>query len=91
VLSLPHLIKQTTFMVDALQKRFIAGAICPQCHLMDKIVVYTMNERPIAECVRCGYQQQTIDQKKSDTINKNGKKRKVLWLKPKVNAKESSD
>lgn len=40
------------------KKRFIAGAICPQCHLIDKIVVYQQAEANFAECVRCGYKQE---------------------------------
>ncbi len=39
-------------------KRFIAGAICPQCQCLDKIVVYTTNDVKNAECVSCGFQQQ---------------------------------
>ena len=34
-------------------RRFIAGAVCPRCGLMDKLVVESGgNER---ECVSCGY------------------------------------
>ena len=38
-------------------KRFIAGAVCPRCAEMDKLVMYN-NDRgeQIRECVRCGYQ-----------------------------------
>lgn len=39
-------------------KRFIAGAVCPKCQLVDKLVVYSKDEQEICECVRCGYQQQ---------------------------------
>jgi len=39
-------------------KRFIAGALCPQCQCLDKIVVYSLNEVKMAECVSCGFQQQ---------------------------------
>lgn len=38
-------------------KRFIAGAVCPQCQLIDKIVVYTENHTEVCECVRCGHKQ----------------------------------
>ena len=40
------------------QKRFIAGATCPECQLVDKIVVYQQEGTEFCECVRCGYQQQ---------------------------------
>ena len=38
------------------KRRFIAGAVCPRCALMDKIVMYD-NERGerVRECVACGY------------------------------------
>jgi uncharacterized metal-binding protein (TIGR02443 family) len=39
-------------------KRFIAGAVCPQCQLADKIVVYQEADTAYCECVRCGYLQQ---------------------------------
>ena len=40
------------------QKRFIAGATCPQCLLIDKIVVYQQDGIEYCECVRCGHSQQ---------------------------------
>ena len=44
--------------MTAIQKRFIAGATCPQCLLVDKIVVYQIEGTEYCECVRCGHQQQ---------------------------------
>ena len=37
-------------------KRFIAGAVCPKCSEMDKLVMYR-NEEDVEtrECVACGY------------------------------------
>jgi uncharacterized protein len=39
-----------------MQRRFIAGAVCPRCSQMDKIVMYDndLGER-VRECVSCGY------------------------------------
>ena len=39
-----------------MQRRFIAGAVCPRCAQMDKIVMYdnAACER-VRECVNCGY------------------------------------
>lgn len=39
-----------------MQKRFIAGAVCPRCAELDKIVMYD-NEHGerVRECVSCGY------------------------------------
>ncbi len=39
-----------------MQRRFIAGAVCPRCAEIDKIVMYDneIGER-VRECVSCGY------------------------------------
>lgn len=37
------------------QKRFIAGAVCPKCAAMDKIVMYQEQGRTLRECVKCGF------------------------------------
>lgn len=39
-----------------MQRRFIAGAVCPRCSALDKIVMYDneIGER-VRECVSCGY------------------------------------
>ena len=43
-------------------KRFIAGAVCPRCAEMDKLVMYTNDqEQQVRECVRCGYQDVMTD------------------------------
>ncbi len=37
-------------------KRFIAGAVCPKCSEMDKIVMYKDESgKENRECVACGY------------------------------------
>lgn len=37
-------------------KRFIAGAVCPKCSEMDKLVMYANEDgRETRECVACGY------------------------------------
>lgn len=41
-----------------IQKRFIAGATCPQCQLIDKIVVFQQDGIEHCECVRCGHAEQ---------------------------------
>ncbi len=40
-----------------IQKRFIAGAVCPRCAAMDKIVTYTLDGQQYRECVRCDFRQ----------------------------------
>ncbi len=38
-----------------IQKRFIAGAVCPRCAAMDKIVAYAVDGQQFRECVKCDY------------------------------------
>ncbi len=38
-----------------IKKRFIAGAICPKCSELDKIVVYQKEGQDFRECVSCGF------------------------------------
>jgi uncharacterized protein len=38
------------------RRRFIAGAVCPRCSLMDKIVVNLDTDQ--RECVACGFSEQ---------------------------------
>lgn len=37
------------------KKRFIAGAVCPRCSEMDKIVNYREGDKNYRECVACGF------------------------------------
>ena len=39
----------------AIKRRFIAGAVCPRCSAMDKIVVYREEDKDFRECVGCGF------------------------------------
>jgi len=42
-------------------RRFIAGAVCPQCQREDRVVVYRVNDRDCRECVACGWQERWIE------------------------------
>ena len=37
------------------KRRFVAGAVCPRCSEMDKLVVYNEDGKDYRECVSCGY------------------------------------
>ena len=37
------------------KKRFIAGAVCPCCGEMDKIVMFQQDDKSVRECVACGF------------------------------------
>ena len=38
--------------------RFIAGAVCPRCGEMDRIVAFKENDENFRECVSCGFKEQ---------------------------------
>ena len=38
-----------------IKKRFIAGAVCPRCAAMDRLVMYEDDGRTVRECVECGF------------------------------------
>jgi hypothetical protein len=43
-------------------KRFIAGAVCPRCAEMDKLMMYADEDKQqVRECVRCGYKDVMTD------------------------------
>ena len=36
-------------------KRFIAGAVCPKCGEMDRLVMFRQDGKQFRECVNCGF------------------------------------
>ena len=49
-------------------KRFIAGAVCPKCSEMDKMVMFRNEENiQTRECVACGYTDTVKDEPESST------------------------
>ncbi len=36
-------------------KRFIAGAVCPRCNAMDRLVIFRRDDKDFRECVSCGF------------------------------------
>ena len=47
------------------KKRFIAGAICPKCSALDRIVMYRQNDKDYRECVACGFNDEMCFQPKN--------------------------
>ena len=45
-------------MAYSTTRRFVAGAICPRCSEMDKLVVYNDQGKDFRECVACGYKEE---------------------------------
>ncbi|SFM54307.1 YheV family putative zinc ribbon protein [Marinobacter pelagius] len=63
-------------------KRFIAGAVCPRCAEMDKIMMFTDdNDKQIRECVACGFTDGLSEE--PDT--------QVLELETRVNKRKNED
>ena len=42
-------------MAFSTTRRFIAGAACPKCGLLDKVVAYAEEGASYRECVACGF------------------------------------
>lgn len=42
-------------MAYSTKRRFVAGAVCPRCSAMDKLVVYSEDGKDFRECVACDY------------------------------------
>jgi uncharacterized metal-binding protein (TIGR02443 family) len=38
-----------------IKKQFIAGAVCPKCGAMDRIVMYKKDRADFRECVSCDF------------------------------------
>ena len=49
-------------MSEKITKRFIAGAVCPRCGEMDRLVTYTSAEGTFKECVACDFSEKQIAQ-----------------------------
>ena len=63
-------------------KRFIAGAICPRCAEMDKIMMFTKDDGDqVRECVACGFTDAVSDTPQPDTAE----------LQTRVNKRDNKD
>lgn len=45
-------------MAYSQKRRFVAGAVCPRCSEMDKLVVYNEDGKDFRECVNCGFKEE---------------------------------
>ncbi|MBS9434276.1 YheV family putative zinc ribbon protein [Photorhabdus hainanensis] len=52
------------------RKRFIAGAVCPECHSQDTLAMWQEDQVDVVECVHCGYQQRQTDEKVTSHVRK---------------------
>lgn len=43
------------------RKRFIAGAVCPQCQAQDTLAVGQEEQVDVVICIKCGYHQRQSD------------------------------
>jgi uncharacterized metal-binding protein (TIGR02443 family) len=58
-------------MNKALKKRFIAGAICPQCKAMDTMALTKENGVEKVTCVSCGEQMVQTEEQVEEVIRVN--------------------
>jgi len=49
------------------KKRFIAGAICPQCRQQDSLVLLIGSEQESVNCVNCGFSLSQADSQPADS------------------------
>ncbi|MFT7222716.1 MAG: putative metal-binding protein (TIGR02443 family) [Cellvibrionaceae bacterium] len=74
-------------------KRFIAGAVCPRCSQMDKLVTYREDEKDFRECVSCDFidemqfkqQPRELETRVNVTETEKLAETQVLTLEPKRN------
>jgi uncharacterized protein len=45
-------------MAYSVKRRFMAGAVCPRCSAMDKLVVFNAAGKDFRECVSCGFKEE---------------------------------
>lgn len=43
-----------------MKRQFIAGAVCPRCGQLDKLVMISGGENTVRECVRCDFSEQMV-------------------------------
>ncbi|MFT5083689.1 MAG: putative metal-binding protein (TIGR02443 family) [Lentisphaeria bacterium] len=53
----------------AVKKQFIAGAVCPKCATLDRVVVYREEDNDYRECVECGFNEKMIFKPQTREIN----------------------
>ena len=54
-----------------MRKRFIAGAVCPQCQEKDTLALWRENNVEVEECVQCGHQMREADKQVRDKVRSN--------------------
>jgi uncharacterized metal-binding protein (TIGR02443 family) len=47
-------------MADSSAKRFIAGAVCPRCGEMDRLVTFEKEGKSLRECVSCDFTEEQV-------------------------------
>ena len=85
-------------MTFKVKKRFIAGAVCPRCGEMDKLVTYNEDGKEFRECVACDFhdemrfqqQQKELETRVNITEEQLKQEIQVLTLDPSVLSKKPS-
>ncbi|MEY4475099.1 MAG: hypothetical protein RL248_866 [Pseudomonadota bacterium] len=49
-------------------KRFIAGAVCPQCNALDTLALWREDQLEVVACVKCGHHQRQTNEQVSQHL-----------------------
>ena len=50
------------------RKRFIAGAVCPQCNSLDTLTLWAEDQVEVVECIKCGLHKRQTDERVSKAL-----------------------
>lgn len=72
---------------NATPRRFIAGAKCPACGEIDKLVLYYLDGIKFHECVRCGYKKSELEtpppsEDDGEQADPKQRPQMIQWFKP---------
>ena len=68
-----------------MNKRFIAGAVCPSCAALDRLVIFKENGLTVRECVACGF-----TDTQNEELEAQSQTLKIRELKTRVNGQTDS-
>lgn len=52
------------------RKRFIAGAVCPECQAPDTLAMWREDHVDVVQCVQCGHMQRQTDARVDPHVRK---------------------
>jgi len=52
------------------RKRFIAGAVCPQCKALDTLALWIEDQVEVVECIKCGLHKRQTDEQVDKSLRR---------------------